>query len=171
MNSDSDAETGNETLIKRIAFSNSLHCLETVKTYLMHSDVNDAIFSSLHKVEIELRNQKGSQSSVREKKLFQSFAEAPLPKTNIDSVKHISSSHGQCRFKLVSGIGRRSTVPLALADRRKALGSCYVQLIWVLLGSGPLGTGPKRPMDKSAQAMALYFNSETGENVLLESEI
>ncbi|GFW32550.1 hypothetical protein TNCV_677071 [Trichonephila clavipes] len=50
MNSDSDAEIDNETLIKIATFSNALHYSETVKTYLMHQDVNVTVFSSLHKV-------------------------------------------------------------------------------------------------------------------------
>ncbi|GFU74304.1 hypothetical protein TNCV_4168931 [Trichonephila clavipes] len=40
MNSDSDAESDNESLVKTITFSNSLHALETVKNYLMQQDVN-----------------------------------------------------------------------------------------------------------------------------------
>ncbi|GFV63614.1 hypothetical protein TNCV_626091 [Trichonephila clavipes] len=51
MNSDSKAETGIETRLKTVTFSNTLHCLETVKTYLMQQDVNDAVFSSMHLIE------------------------------------------------------------------------------------------------------------------------
>ncbi|GFW59196.1 hypothetical protein TNCV_2781271 [Trichonephila clavipes] len=43
-------EINNEVLIKTIVFSNALHCLETVKTYLSQQGTNDAVFSSLHKV-------------------------------------------------------------------------------------------------------------------------
>ncbi len=52
MNNDSDADNGtpNET----VTFSNALHCLVTVKTYLMQQYVNDEVFSSLHEFEKEL---------------------------------------------------------------------------------------------------------------------
>ncbi|GFV61975.1 hypothetical protein TNCV_4107781 [Trichonephila clavipes] len=40
-----------QTLVKTVPLSNALHCLETVKTYLMQQDVNDTVFSYLHKVE------------------------------------------------------------------------------------------------------------------------
>ncbi|GFW79444.1 uncharacterized protein TNCV_3459141 [Trichonephila clavipes] len=36
MDTDSDAEIDNETPIKTVTFSEALHCLETLKTYLMH---------------------------------------------------------------------------------------------------------------------------------------
>ncbi|GFT37912.1 RNase H domain-containing protein [Trichonephila clavipes] len=61
MNIDSDTEIDNKIPIKTVTFSNSSHCLETLKTYLMLQDVNNAIFSFLHGVEKELfrfRNQK-----------------------------------------------------------------------------------------------------------------
>lgn len=67
MNSDSDAEIDNETPIKTVTFSHALHGFETVKTYLMQQDVNDEVFSSLHKVEKELfrvRNQGNCQTSI-----------------------------------------------------------------------------------------------------------
>ncbi|GFX52639.1 hypothetical protein TNCV_4326531 [Trichonephila clavipes] len=50
MNNDSDAEIDNKTRIKTVTFANSTHCLEIVKTYLRQKDVNDAVFSSLHKI-------------------------------------------------------------------------------------------------------------------------
>ncbi|GFS53247.1 hypothetical protein TNCV_1035591 [Trichonephila clavipes] len=57
MNSDYGAEFDNETLIKPITLSNALHCLDSVD--YMQQDINDAVFSSLHKVEkSEARNQK-----------------------------------------------------------------------------------------------------------------
>ncbi|GFX73103.1 hypothetical protein TNCV_4501821 [Trichonephila clavipes] len=60
------AEIANETPIKTITFSNSLHCLEIEKTYLMQKDLKNAIFS-LHNVEKKLfrvRNQKDCLTSV-----------------------------------------------------------------------------------------------------------
>ncbi|GFT43483.1 hypothetical protein TNCV_815281 [Trichonephila clavipes] len=52
-NSDFDADTDNETIIKSFTFSKASHCLETVRKYLMQQDVNDAVFSYQHKVEKE----------------------------------------------------------------------------------------------------------------------
>ncbi|GFT42303.1 hypothetical protein TNCV_1786171 [Trichonephila clavipes] len=49
MNSDSDAKYENETLIKTATFSNALHCMETVKTYLVQQVVNDTVSYSLLK--------------------------------------------------------------------------------------------------------------------------
>ena len=49
--SDSDTEIDNETHSENVTFSNALKGFKTVKTYLMLHDVNDAIFSSLYKVE------------------------------------------------------------------------------------------------------------------------
>ncbi|GFW72636.1 hypothetical protein TNCV_3798641 [Trichonephila clavipes] len=51
MKSNFDEEMDNETLIITATLSNALHCLETVKKYLMQQDVNDAVSSSLHNVE------------------------------------------------------------------------------------------------------------------------
>jgi hypothetical protein len=51
LNSDSDAESGKETFIETVTFSNALHGLETGKTYFMQKYVNNAVFSSLHNVE------------------------------------------------------------------------------------------------------------------------
>ncbi|GFV43918.1 putative transposable element [Trichonephila clavipes] len=51
MNSDFDVKIDNETLTKAVTIFNVLHCLETVKTYLMRRDVNDTVFSSTRKVE------------------------------------------------------------------------------------------------------------------------
>lgn len=69
MNSDSDVEINNEneTPIETVTFSNALHGLETVKTYLMQQYVNDSVFSSLHKVEKELflvKNQRNFQTTL-----------------------------------------------------------------------------------------------------------
>ena len=52
VNSDSDTEISNQTPSETVTFSNS--GFETVKTYIIQHDVNDAIFSFLHKVEKEL---------------------------------------------------------------------------------------------------------------------
>ncbi|GFX67377.1 hypothetical protein TNCV_720411 [Trichonephila clavipes] len=51
MNRDSDAENENGTSVKTVTFSNALHCLKTVKAYLVQQDVNRVEFSFLHKVE------------------------------------------------------------------------------------------------------------------------
>ncbi|GFY35421.1 hypothetical protein TNCV_195141 [Trichonephila clavipes] len=76
MNSDCDAEIDNEAPIKTVTFSNALHRLETVKTYLMQQDVNDAIFSPLHKVQKRLfrvENQKDCQTSISNDEAHFSF--------------------------------------------------------------------------------------------------
>ncbi|GFY29287.1 hypothetical protein TNCV_4724151 [Trichonephila clavipes] len=39
------------TPVKSLTFSNTLHCLKTVKTDFMQQVINDRVFSSLHKVE------------------------------------------------------------------------------------------------------------------------
>ena len=67
--SDSDTEIDNETHSENVTFSNALKGFKTVKTYLMLHDVNDAIFSSLHKIEKELfrvMNQENSQTSLHQ---------------------------------------------------------------------------------------------------------
>ncbi|GFV65103.1 hypothetical protein TNCV_2304101 [Trichonephila clavipes] len=51
MNNDSDAEIDNEAPDKCVTSSNVLLCLNTVKTFLMQRDVDDAVFSSFHEVE------------------------------------------------------------------------------------------------------------------------
>ncbi|GFW08132.1 hypothetical protein TNCV_2978991 [Trichonephila clavipes] len=51
LDSDSDAEIADETPVKTVTFSNALHCLGTVETYLMQRNINDAAFSSLGRVE------------------------------------------------------------------------------------------------------------------------
>ncbi|GFW62675.1 hypothetical protein TNCV_2624381 [Trichonephila clavipes] len=59
------SETDNETPIKTVTFSNSLHCLGTAKIYLMQQEVKNAIFFTQHNVEKELcrgRNQKDCQA-------------------------------------------------------------------------------------------------------------
>ena len=69
VNSDSDTEIENQTPSETVTFSNALKGLETVKTYIMQHDVNDAIFSSLHKIEKELfraMNQENSQTSLHQ---------------------------------------------------------------------------------------------------------
>ncbi|GFX82606.1 hypothetical protein TNCV_1192811 [Trichonephila clavipes] len=63
---DSDTKIDNETLTKTVVFSNALHYLETVKTYLIQQVVNNSIFSSQHKIEKELfrvRNQRLSNTA------------------------------------------------------------------------------------------------------------
>ena len=52
MNRDSDIEIDNQTPSETVTFFNA--GLETVKSYIMQHDVNDTIFSSLHKVGKEL---------------------------------------------------------------------------------------------------------------------
>ncbi|GFT50829.1 hypothetical protein TNCV_321431 [Trichonephila clavipes] len=51
MNSDSDAQIDNKTLIKTVTIFYALHCLETGKTNLMQQDINEIVFPSQRKVE------------------------------------------------------------------------------------------------------------------------
>ena len=67
VNRDSDIEIDNQTPSETVTFFNA--GLETVKSYIMQHDVNDTIFSSLHKVGKELfwvMNQENSQTSLHQ---------------------------------------------------------------------------------------------------------
>ncbi|GFV33998.1 hypothetical protein TNCV_2613961 [Trichonephila clavipes] len=69
MNSDSNAGIDNESLIKTAPFSNSLHCLESMKTYLIQQDISDAVLSLLQQVE---KRALSSQQSKRFRSIYQS---------------------------------------------------------------------------------------------------
>ncbi|GFW58108.1 cubilin [Trichonephila clavipes] len=78
MNSDSDAEIGDEVLSKTATFSNVLRRLETGKIYLsvMQQDVNDAVLSPLHEIEKELfRESSWKYPRNLESRLWQRFQE------------------------------------------------------------------------------------------------